>query len=498
MLPIKRKQIDSTTEKRILLGMITSTKYLKEIYQHIDYAYFKNSYIEKVVRWISSYFESYESAPNKEIQSLFEKKAPTLSTDEEEIIRGLLVDVSNKYDSIGDINPEVLVDDSFRYFKKRELEIIKENLEILLDNNDIDKAEDQILSYKRPDRIISSWVNPFDPEEIEKVFANRDETFFQFPGVLGEFMGPMEKGWLVGIAGPFKRGKTFFAYEFGIMGMLMGRKVAIISLEMSTKQIEERIYKRLYPSGPSDMNYLYPVFDCKLNQIGTCEKPERKNHTALHQENTEKPSFDSNLDYSPCTVCRGTNDFETAVWYEMIKRPEFEYGNVSKEMEDYNEHYGHLLRVISYPRFSASVQDMERGLDILADTEDYFPEIIIPDYADILRLEGVGGVEKEDIVWMELARLASERHALEIVPTQLTKEALEAEIIRQTHTARWIGKLGHVDAMHALNQTYEEKNEGRMRVSCMIHRHRNFNPDDTVSILQKLDLGQVHLDSERT
>jgi len=70
---LRRKVIDSTTEKRILTGLITSTKFLKEVYPQIDYSYFKNSYIEKVARWISDYYETYELAPKQEIESIFEK-----------------------------------------------------------------------------------------------------------------------------------------------------------------------------------------------------------------------------------------------------------------------------------------------------------------------------------------------------------------------------------------------------------------------------------------
>jgi len=64
------------------------------------------------------------------------------------------------------------------------------------------------------------------------------------------------------------------------------------------------------------------------------------------------------------------------------------------------------------------------------------------------------------------------------------------------HTAKWVGKLGHVDAMFFVFQTEEEKRVGVMNVGIKMHRHREFDINRTVKILQKLQTGQVNLDSE--
>jgi hypothetical protein len=109
----------------------------------------------------------------------------------------------------------------------------------------------------------------------------------------------------------------------------------------------------------------------------------------------------------------------------------------------------------------------------------------------------MAGVEKEDQSWMALAKLGGIKQALVIAPTQVTKEALESEQTRQRHTARWSGKLGHVDAMMAISQTPEEKEQGIQRISLMLHRHEEFFEEASCIILQNLNVGQAHLDSER-
>ena len=107
------------------------------------------------------------------------------------------------------------------------------------------------------------------------------------------------------------------------------------------------------------------------------------------------------------------------------------------------------------------------------------------------------GVEKEDRTWIALAQLASELHNAVIVPTQVTKAALDAQTIKEKHTARWVGKLGHVDAMYAMSRTEREIADGVMRFSCIDHRHRKFDPNEEVLVLQTFDAGVVMLDSAR-
>jgi hypothetical protein len=120
------------------------------------------------------------------------------------------------------------------------------------------------------------------------------------------------------------------------------------------------------------------------------------------------------------------------------------------------------------------------------------------DYADILKpeQEGQSGVDKEDLTWMRLSQLAGSRHALVVTATQLRKSALNAPQVKQSDTALWVGKLGHVDCMLSLNQTEKEKKERVLRVGMMVHRYEEFSEESSCYILQKLRRGQVNLDSE--
>jgi hypothetical protein len=215
--------------------------------------------------------------------------------------------------------------------------------------------------------------------------------------------------------------------------------------------------------------------------------------------------------YRPCTICRGNpdrrNEYVPAFWFEEIthtdakKKYELPLWNrqtVRKKVAAFKKNFSHKIRIKTYPRFSANIHDIERDLDILQQTDEFVPDIIVIDYADILKpeQEGQSGVDKEDLTWMRLSQLAGSRHALVVTATQLRKSALNAPQVKQSDTALWVGKLGHVDCMLSLNQTEKEKKERVLRVGMMVHRYEEFSEESSCYILQKLRRGQVNLDSE--
>ena len=498
---LKRKRVDTSIEKRILTGMIVSKEYLREIHPLIDMSYFQSSFARTVTEWILDFYDAYEEVPFKHIQDIYAQKKEKMEEEESNIIAKLLTNISQKYEADSTINVPYLVDQTEQYFKRRELEITSDNLKALLSEGDIQGAEIQIEKFRKVQKLTSNWVNPFDDKVINEAFAQDDTTFFQFPGQLGVFLKNFEREWLVGVAGPFKRGKTFFAIECAIIGILSGLRVVFFSLEMPARQINKRIYRRLTAFGNEEGAYRYPMFDCELNQTGECINPNRTNSITLVDEDGELPAYDPESNYNTCTYCRDNkiNDYRVATWFEMIRRPEFSVHEVGNTLKAFQKRFKNLLRIKAYPKFTANISDMMRDLDILEHTEEYVPDLIIVDHADITSAEEshISGVEKEDRTWIALAQMAGMRKALVIAPTQVTKDAMEARQVTSKHTARWVGKLGHVDAMIALNQTSEEKEMGVMRISFMVHRHEDFFEEANCIVLQNLALGQVNLDSER-
>lgn len=500
MVQIKRREVDTSLEQKIVMGMIVSTKFLKEVYPSIQLQYIRSNFAKTIAGWVIDYYEEYEEAPSSHIQDIFDFHSPNLDKSEREMIEKLLLQLSQKYEAGEEVfNFDYLANRSRELFTKRELEIRSNNIQILLEQGKIKEAESEITKYKGVAKVVSDWVNPKEEIHMKEALSDIERTFFRFPGNLGRFIGNLEPGYFVAAAGAFKKGKTWFLQEIAIIGALSNLNAVMFNLEMPTRKLNERVYKRISGSGTEDFTKgLFPCFDCLSHQEGSCEKEERIDNISLRSSSGRKPSFRPGMDYQPCTWCRGVMhhqaDYRPATWFEEIDKPPFDFQEVNKAMKTFPDR----IRIKNYPRFSANVSDLTRDLDLLEYVEGFVPHIIIIDYADILKPEDsrVTGVEQLDQTWKTIARLGAERNALIVTVTQVTREALEKAHLKSSHTAGWIGKLAHVDLMITLNQTDLEKLEGLMRVGIIAHRHEEFDPNTYCWILQNIRFGQIHLDSQ--
>ena len=497
------KTIDNTIEEQIATAMIISTEFLNDISPIFKPNYIKNSFAKIICFWCMDYFKAYKEAPGKHIRDIYITEAETnLSKEDKEIIGEFLDKLSKRYADDQGINHEYIKDNTIEYFRKRELDIRVEQARHYLELNNVEKAEEQFSEYRKVAFNLSGWFNPFDSKEIIEVFDDKDEGVFVLPGALGQIVGKIERGWFVAVLGVFKKGKTFALQEFAVRGLIQRLKVVVISLEMKKKNVKERLYRRLTGLGSKtgDDVFLYPIFDCVHNQDGTCDRDERTNHVNLITEGSvEKPEFDIDLEYRACSFCRDNmiRDYRAATWYETIEVPQFSFQSTKKKVKALGNMYGDNLRIITYPRFSAGMEDIKRDLLVL-EQDGFVPDMILVDYADILKL-GKGEKRNQlDDIWKELAAMAAQRHCIVVTASQGNRGALHKDDASQDDLAEWIGKLAHVDIFLSLNQSPKEKKEKLLRIGVLAHRHREVEETVYATLLQQLEVGQFLLDTQLT
>lgn len=511
---IKTVHTGAEVERLIVTGMIVSGDYLRRVARIYDRQYLQVDYARTVAGWCLEHLSAYDDAPGSNIEDIFRSRRRELRDGMDRLAEEFLRQISQTHEQQESFNSEYLFERTRQYFSKRSLLLATEKVEALALDDKVSEAQAVLKDYRAVSADVSPWINPFDDRFIAEVFANLDSNrLLQFPGKIGELIGPLERGWLVGWLGPMKRGKTFWLFECGMQAAMQRLNTVIVSLEMNKTTNAMRIYRRLTALPDEAGEYIYPVFDCGSNQDGTCQMKERFkfNDVPLYQnpDDEDKPKFSKLLDYRPCTFCRtagplrfgkGENPYVVDHWYKTsdIER--------SLDMEAVRRAKGQFLaqfggariRFRSYPAYSASLADVESDLDALEFMEGFIPDVIVVDYADILIPPDKRLIERSalDSIWKGLKGMAEKRNCLVITASQSNRGAIKKDNVDQTDVAEDIRKMAHVDAMFGLNQNRSEREGMVMRVNVLAHRHRAFSDHRQAFVLNQLDLGLPCIDSE--
>lgn len=498
---LRRRKVSNEIEKEIVTGMIVDDRYCQDAVKMIRKSFFQIDFAARVAFWVSDYYDSYRKAPGKDIQNIFEVEKDNLKEAEEDLISVFLAGLSDNYEQ-ENFNREYLLDRTIFYFGERSLDLLSKNISGYLGRGRPDLAVDEVRKYSEIAKTISNWSNPLEEEVVIDSFMDTDKTWFKLPGALGNLIGDLEREWLLCFIGPMKRGKSFYLQEVAIHAITSKLKVAYISLEINKKNMLKRLYRRLMGKAKREGVYKYPIFDCVYNQDGTCEKKERQNSIKLLDENGNPPDFKPRMRYRVCTYCRGEKggDYAPAVWSaQMDQKEPIKLVPTRKKVKRFKKMYGDNLRVIAYPAFSATFDDIERDLDYLEYTEGFVADVICVDYFDILAKEDSGVSERGNIdaTWKRGKRIAGERKALMASVSQSNRGSITKKNVTQIDTAEDIRKIAHLDVAAVLNQTREEKRQGVMRIAVIAHRHEDFDEMSQVIVLQQLSIGVPLLDSER-
>lgn len=499
MPKLNRIRIVSSIENKIVTGLITSDSFCRQLSPILKRDYFAVEYAGVIADWCRKFYHEYRKAPKQHIEDIYLSKRDELGEDVADIIKVFLKKISDQYEEDG-LNVDYLLQQSFEYLNKRSLQVTHEQLGKMLESGKVDRAERIMQEYRKNARAVSSWVNPLDAEYVKNILMDEEEDqVFRFPGRLGDITGWHERGWFVAVVAPMKRGKSFFLQEVAVQAILARKKVAFFSLEMRHKKVARRILARLTAYGKKTGTYVYPCFDCQLNQDGSCKKEKRVNRRRLLDEEGAKPQYRMELKYRPCVACRGTPDFQLATWYTTHKRDRMEFKNTMRKVKSISLMFGDNFRLRSFPANSANIIDIKAELDALEYMEEFVPDVIIIDYADILKPEDARVSDERhraNETWKMMKNMTDERHVLLFTATQGNRKSIDKKSMGQTDISEDIRKLAHIDMMYAISQTKQEKREGVMRISVIGARDDDFDEDLQVLVLQQRALGQILLDSE--
>jgi hypothetical protein len=503
---IRRNKIDTLIEEKILTGMIVSDSFCRDIIPFVEpKGIIETPYIETGIRWCQEYYLKYKKAPSGHITDIYEIEKENLKEEDQISISKILVKISEQYEE-GSFNEDFIKDRAISYINSRAISNAANHAIVLLQSGKVDEAEETIQNYRKVSVETCGWEDPFAPDTIRNHFADeqlKKSHLFAMPGPLGMFLGPFERNWLVGVLAPAKRGKTFWLMEMGLQALFSKKKVVFISLEMNSQRVKRRMYKRLTAQSSETKEYIYPVFDCKKNQENICNKSCRQNSIRLLDSEGQKPQYSAEMEYRPCSACMGKNEFEPETWFttrtiqKMKNKKAIKLLDAQAAHFGYSKNFGSNFRLLTYPAFSANLKRVRGDINKIIDIQEFVPDVILIDYADILAPEDsrVTGRDRIDETWKSLKRMSDELHCMVGSASQSNRGSFDKKNVTQTDTAEDIRKIANSDLFLAINQTPQEKRESRQRIAKIASRDEGFDQYEGCIVLQQLALGQVCLES---
>lgn len=516
---------DPRIERKIIMAMITSKDFLQQIRPAWSARLMQSALSKRISKWCVDYFDRHQEAPNRNIETIFltkikEDRLPPELVDE--IENDILPDLSEEYVN-SPPNIPYLIEQTRKYLRERSLSEYARTIQTLLDQGESLEAEKLAFEYKPIAIELGDAVDLSSNvalEKIEQAFSSEREPLISFPGALGEFWNSqLVRGAFVGLMAPEKRGKTFWLMELAMRAARQGKSVAFFQAgDMTEGQQLRRIC--IYRAGKSDQEkycgkILVPVKDCIHNQMDDCDRTEREcDHgiwnvqesaamgKSLRYKITQEELIErwkQNPEYKACYNC---NEFKSRKWgtpwlKEIYIKSPLDVKEAQKSIEDFFIKKKRRFRLSSHVNNTLSIREMRTLLDIWQRQDDFIPDVILVDYADLLMEPGKEFRHAQNEIWKGLRGLSQERHCLVVTATQADANSYERDRLSLRNFSEDKRKYGHVTAMYGLNQDHEgrEKKLGVMRINELVVREGFFDAGREVHILQNLQIGRPFLTS---
>jgi len=105
-------------ERKIVIGLITNTKFLKTVQNIIELKYVNSPEAKMIIEWCFDFYKKYQKAPKEEIQDIFMEKLRNdkIPKNKAQFIEDILESLSDEYTD-GGINIDYLRDQTILYSK---------------------------------------------------------------------------------------------------------------------------------------------------------------------------------------------------------------------------------------------------------------------------------------------------------------------------------------------------------------------------------------------
>lgn len=529
-------------ERRILIAMLNSNEFLMNMFSSYNHQFCVDAFTDGVPALIADaclkFYNRHRKAPSTELdQEIIYSRVTSKMVDDDskDMAAGIMRSMIDQYKQDAEEytvpkNIAVLWDQAKKFIKYRTYERCIDNLKAAqgIDNIDarLEAYDDSFGKMSKSRMVASNIVDPSQEYEslIDGAFKEQAKPLFRLPGAIGELMNSqLVPTNFVSLLAPEKRGKSWWMLEMFYRAVRSGVDTLFVQAgDMTSRQLFRRLLIRLAKRSDRERycGELYiPTTDCQWNQCDTCEKSKRTGTIGLkhfnegnakrslrngkrgnNKEGTQftsvKQLMDENPDYIPCNECQrnGSPDFKGAVWWRRRGPVNPIVREEARELyEDFESKLKSKFRFIEAPADTLSVEELDAHLDSMYERDGFTPQLLLLDYMDLLK-NGRNGPKEfrhiQDYNWKSMRGLCQKRNLLGFVATQSDAGGFEAETLTMSNISEDKRKLSHVTSMFGLNQTWDEKRKGIMRINTIVNREDDYDIQKTVTVLQSIASGQ--------
>lgn len=454
---MKRESLDLTKERELLVRLITDDRVAKELSPIIKPQFMTSPYGKIILPWIIQYVKEFERCPDTDIETLYQRNRDTIiSEDEVDSVREFIVSLSELHDELPTMaNVDFYIKDSIDFLKKQSVEYLITNLRENILDNKIAKAEQLIANYNIVSKPEGTCIDQNDIAYIKELLKKEDEVAFEFSGDLGEVIGKFYKGDLSTFLGAAKRNKSFWLWHIVQTAIRQNRTCMFISLEMREEQVNRRMV---------------------MSMMG-------------------KPMNDMHVDF-PCFTPFDNNDKEFIVdskkrFFEGINPDDESVDSFFKEFKLH--HREGWFKIFNFPTGSFSVDDLETLLDNEGHYHNFYPEVVVIDYAGLMKSGLKGNAEerhKINDIYLHLRGMAQKRNIHICTATQTNrsgmKNSADADNIGEDYRI-----VTHVSKLITIDKGNDFYNKLTLKID------RDSKMDKSVVVLKCLDIGRVCIASKK-
>lgn len=408
---MKREKIQTLSERDLLLGLIVSNDFCKEIVPILNPRHLQVDYARIISGWIKNYYNNFGKAPGQDITKLYRSHCNELNDESlQENILTFIEKINKDYEQLSSFNSEYAIQQSIIYLKNRSLDNLSKDIDAYISTGDVDKAESLVTKYRKVEKESGEGVSLLeDSETVLTAFTEEQDKLFSFNGDFGKLVGDVHREDFIAFLAPMKAGKTFSLIDVGIESLKHGLKVVMFSLEMSRTNMIKRVWKSLSGQLTEDKDIEYPYFEQDGEKYVIKSKNVHKKASSILDIQKKQKSLKR--------IFRG-GDF----------------------------------RIYAEPAYSLTVESLETKLDDL-EHDGFIPDVIIIDYADIMAPSEKGEYRNQiDGIWKRLRALAQKRKCVVFTASQTNRSALNGPVEMES-IAEDVRKIAHVTSMISISKT---------------------------------------------